>query len=141
MATQAKRQSESTRTRAARLVVAVNGGVNLLTGLTLLFAPRWFYENVADFPPFNRHFLGDIGALTLALGFGLVMAARNPRGHRGLIGIGALGGLIHAVNHLYDDLVVERGASLHWATNTLPVLLMAASLLWAWRVTRDTAVP
>jgi len=115
----------------------VNGGFNLLTGLALLFAPRWFYTNVADFPPFNRHFLGDIGAFTLALGFGLLVAARNLQPHRGLIGIGALGSLVHVVNHLYDDLVVERGASLHWLTNTVPLLILAMALLWAWRVASD----
>ncbi len=138
MATQAKPETDTAQQRAARIIVAVNGWFNLLTGLILLFAPGWFYANIADFPPFNRHFLGDIGAFVLALGVGLVLAARNLRQHRGLVGVGALGSLLHAANHLYDDLAVERGASLHWATNTLPIVLLAASLLWAWHVTRAT---
>lgn len=122
---------------AAQAIVAANGLVNLLTGAALLFAPRWFFNTLADFPPFNRHYLGDVGAFVLALGVGLLIAAREPRRHRGLVGVAALGSLLHVANHLYDDLVIERGASLHWLTNTLPLLALAALLLWAWRVTRD----
>jgi hypothetical protein len=63
MATQVRLHRESTRTRAARIIVAVNGWFNLLTGLILLFAPGWFYANVADFPLIRRS-RGGTGRLT-----------------------------------------------------------------------------
>ena len=115
-----------------RWVVLFSGTINLLTGAALLFAPAWFYNALADFPPFNRHFSGDVGAFITALGVGLLFAAREPQKHRGLIGVAALGILLHVGNHLYDDLIVEHGATLHWLTNTLPLFLMAGLLIAAY---------
>ena len=123
------------RLTIVKVVVGVSGAFNLLTGLILLFAPRWFYDSVADFSPFNQHFLGDVGAFVLALGFGLLLIARDPVRHYALIGVAALGSLIHVGNHLYDDIFVERLANQHWLTNTLPLLVMAALLIWAWFAT------
>jgi predicted anti-sigma-YlaC factor YlaD len=116
----------------AKWVVLFSGAINLLTGAALLFAPAWFYNVVADFPPFNRHFLGDAGAFIFALGLGLLFAAREPKKHRGLIGVAALGTLLHVGNHLYDDLIVEHAATAHWLTNTLPLAAMAVLLIAAY---------
>ncbi|MEK7326969.1 MAG: hypothetical protein AAB217_17130 [Chloroflexota bacterium] len=116
-----------------RWAILLNGAINLLTGLALLFAPAWFYNALADFPPFNRHFLGDVGAFIFALGLGLLFAAREPRKHRGLIGVAALGALLHVGNHLYDDFLVGHAtATTHLLTNTLPLFIMAVLLIAAW---------
>ena len=72
-----------------------------------------------------------MGAFIAALGVGLLFAIRQPKQHRSLIGAAALGGLIHVGNHLYAD-VVESGTSMHWLTNTAPLLVMALALAWAW---------
>ena len=125
----------------ARFIVLLNGVLNTLTGLVILTAPKWFYDSVADFPPFNRHFLGDVGAFTLAIGVGLLIAARAPGSHTGLVGVGALGSLAHAFNHLYDDLLVERGTTLHWLNNTLPLMVLALALAWAWWALRKEKTP
>jgi len=117
-----------------RFVVILNGFANLFSGLALLFAPQWFFDSVADFQPFNRHFLGDVGAFILPLGIGLLIAARDPRKYRTLIGLAALGNILHIINHLYDDLVIERGATLHWLTNTLPLLVLAILLIGAYMI-------
>jgi hypothetical protein len=68
----------------------------------------------------------------LALGVGLLFAARQPQEHRTLIGVGALGSLLHVANHLYDDVIIERGATLHWFSNTLPLFALAALLIAAY---------
>jgi hypothetical protein len=115
-----------------RATAGALGAVNVVTSLLLLLAPAWFYANVADYPPYNRHFLGDAGAFILAIGMGLLLAARDPVRHRSLIGIGAVGTALHAVNHLYDDVLVERLTSSHWLTASLPIALMALALAWAW---------
>jgi hypothetical protein len=125
----------------ARFIILLNGVLNTLTGLVILAAPGWFYDTIADFPPFNRHFLGDVGAFTLAIGVGLLIAARDPQAHSALAGVGALASLIHAVNHLYDDLIVERGATMHWLSNTLPLLVLALMLAWAWWQVRKEHAP
>jgi hypothetical protein len=117
--------------QAIQVIVGVNAVTNLLTGLLLLFAPQWFYDNIASFAPYNQHFLGDVGAFILAFGIGLLFAIRQPERHRSLIGAAALGGLVHVGNHLYAD-VLEQGATMHWLTNTIPLLVMALALAWAW---------
>jgi hypothetical protein len=120
-----------------RFAVIFNGVLTILTGLLLLFAPEFFYSAVADYPPFNRHFLGDIGAFTLALGIGLLLAAREPYKHPLIIGAAALGNLVHVLNHAYDDLFVERLTTQHWLTNTIPLLIATAMLVIAyWNVSQ-----
>jgi hypothetical protein len=85
--------------RAILLVIGVN---HLVTFALAFFAPDWFFTNIAYFPPFNAHLLGDIGAFNAPLGVGLLVAASNPMRHRLPIGLAALGNLLHALSHLRD---------------------------------------
>jgi hypothetical protein len=120
-----------------QLVLFLAGWFNLLTGLALLFAPVWFYENIGNFPPYNRHFLGDAGAFLLPWGIGLLWAARRPAAHRPLIGLAALASLIHAVNHAYDDWLAASPLP-HWFSETIPLLLFAVLLSFIyWQVKLD----
>jgi hypothetical protein len=114
-----------------RAALVAGGVFYLFTGLALLFAPEWFYNNVGTFPPYNRHYEGDLGALLLPLGITLLVASRDPARHRLLIGFAALGSLIHAVNHIYDDLM---GNSLVGAAimQTLPLLIFGLVMAAAW---------
>jgi predicted anti-sigma-YlaC factor YlaD len=105
----------------------------IVPALALLFAPRWFYDTIADFPPFNRHFAGDAGAFSLALGVGVWIAAFKPKENRNLIGIAAFGNFAHVLNHLYDDVVIDGGNFMHILTNTLPLVLISFALLFVWR--------
>jgi uncharacterized protein YbjT (DUF2867 family) len=109
-------------------VTALSGALFAVSGLALLFAPSWFYEHIGHFPPFNRHYAGDLGTLTLALGLGLLWAARNPARHRALIATAALGSLLHTLNHLYDD-VWLGGASLSHVLADAGPLALGALLL------------
>lgn len=121
-----------------RFAVILNGVLTIITGLLLLFAPNFFYESVASYPPFNRHFLGDIGVFNLALGVGLLFAARDPYKHPLIIGAAALGNILHVFNHIYDDFVIERALTSHWFTNSIPLSLAALILVIAyWNVWRN----
>lgn len=109
-----------------------NGLVNVFSALALLLAPEWFYRTFGDFPPFNQHYMGDAGAFLLALGLGLLIAARDPARQRNLIGVAVIGSLVHLGNHLYDDFISGHGTLDHLLGNTLPVFLLAAWLMWAY---------
>lgn len=85
-----------------RAILLLDGLGYLATGAVLLFAPTWFYDNVGTFPPFNRHYAGDLGSFLLPLGLGLLLAARDPAGSRWLVFAVALGSLLHVLNHAYD---------------------------------------
>lgn len=113
------------------IAVGLSGALYTFTGLALLFAPEWFFNSIGHFPPFNRHFMGDIGAFTLPLGLGLLLAARAPQRHRLFIGVVALGSFLHLANHLYDDVLANAWALEHFLVETLPLALVAVALGWA----------
>src|SRR5712691_8523067 len=92
-------------TRFSHFVVGLAGLAYLLTGIALLFAPVWFFQTIGHFPPFNRHYEGDLGSFLLPLGVGLLVAARAPLKHIWVIRVAALGSLLHAGNHMYDAVV------------------------------------
>jgi hypothetical protein len=108
--------------RAAILLNALN---YLLVGLALIFAPQWFFDNIGNFPPFNRHYSGDLGTFLLPMGIGLLWAARDPARHLGLIGVALAGGWLHVLNHLSDDLTAAA-LPLQFFSNTLPLFALAA---------------
>ena len=117
----------SSRLSLAQIAVGIMGVIYVLTGLALLFLPQWFFQNIGPFPPYNRHYEGDVGSFLLALGIGLVIAARDPARYRLLIFIAALGSLIHVFNHLYDD--VQSGETLlHQITDLAPLVLFVVLL-------------
>jgi hypothetical protein len=116
--------------RFVQTVLLLNGVVYLATGLALLLAPEWFFANVGNFPPFNRHYEGDLGSFLLALGAGLLYALRYPAAQAGVLGVAAAGGTLHALNHAVDAL---RGAG-GW-DQTLSLSVVAALTLAAvWQV-------
>jgi len=100
-----------TSKRLLQILIAILGALNVATGLALLFAPQWFFENIGAYPPFNRHYEGDLGAFITAVGVGLLWAARDPYKYRALIGVGLLAGLLHLFNHVYDDVLVSASVT------------------------------
>jgi hypothetical protein len=86
--------------------VLVAGGIfSTISGAALFFAPEWFYDNIRTYPPFNRHYVGDPGALLMPMGIAMVIAARDPTQHCLLFGVVVAGSVLHTVNHLLDELV------------------------------------
>ena len=123
--------------RSFVLAALVAGGLlYTLTGAALLFLPQWFFDNIGTFPPFNRHYTGDLGAFNLPLGIALLLAARRPANHRGLIGFAAAASLIHVLNHFYDDLA---GRTVVMSSQTLQLLIFAVVLILAYFAATDTA--
>ena len=119
--------STFTRTTArpsvAQVVVAIAGVAHLLTGLAMLLAPTWFYVTIGTFPPFNRHYTGDMGAFQLPLGVGLLIAARDPARRRLLIAVAAAGNVLHTLNHAYDALISHATLG-YWLADTGPLLAL-----------------
>ena len=84
------------------------GVYHMLLGLIMIVVPTWFYDNIggtiSTAPPYNQHYIGDFGAYQLPLGIALIIASRHPFRQRLLIGAVIIGNIIHALNHVYDDL-------------------------------------
>jgi len=125
-------QTTTTKASGVQIILGVSGLFYTLTGLALIFLPTWFFTYIGDFPPFNRHYMGDAGAFILPLGIGLLVAVRQPAAHRGVVLVSAAASLLHALNHAYDDWLV-RSPFLHWFAETIPLLIFASILFLVYR--------
>ncbi|MEO5703729.1 MAG: hypothetical protein ABIZ52_03430 [Candidatus Limnocylindrales bacterium] len=88
--------------KLGQVLIGVVGLFDAGAGVALLVAPDWFYANIGEFPPFNRHYAGDAGAFLLPIGVGLLIAAGNPQRFGSIIGLGLAATWLHALNHTYD---------------------------------------
>jgi PPOX class probable F420-dependent enzyme len=95
-------------------------------GLWALVAPRSFAD-FADFPPYNHHFLHDLGAFQFGIGVTLLVALI----WRDALALGLVGFLVsntvHAVNHAVDLHLGGHGQS-DWIGLAVLSLAVAAAL-------------
>jgi hypothetical protein len=135
------RRTDTTRTKAYRqrmaiiqAIVLVGGFFYLLAGVSMLMQPEWFFDNIGNFPPYNRHYMGDLGAFLLPLGFALIFASQKPLENRIIITVGVAGSMIHAINHIYDAVTQSQPFSF-WVRDSLPLLIFGILFLWAlWEI-------
>ena len=111
-------------------VVLVNGVTYTAIGLLLLLTPEWFFTNIGNFPPFNRHYAGDLGSFQLALGAALLYAVRRADWRGGLLGVAAAGGTIHALNHAVDAARSVGG----WDQTLALFILSGVTIAALWQV-------
>jgi peptidoglycan/LPS O-acetylase OafA/YrhL len=112
----------------AQAGVVINGLSFTLVGLALIAAPHWFFENIGTFPPFNRHYAGDLGTYSLPLGIALLFAARFPTRHRLLIGAVVGISILHLLNYIYDAVIAAEPLS-HWFQDVVPLVVTALLLI------------
>jgi uncharacterized protein YjeT (DUF2065 family) len=117
--------------KAVRFFTALSALMFVIPGLMLIFTPRLFYDLLADFPPYNQHFMGDAGAFSLGIGIALLMALRNPAQHRAVLWGAFVAAMAHVLNHAYSDFIVGHEPLRHGLTNTLPLALAALLLAWS----------
>ncbi len=109
-------------------------------GIAMFFFPHaWFFDLVPGVPEtgsFNAHLVQDGGTFNLAIGVGLVLAARNPLRHAAAVIVAAIASAMHSILHLYshaagilslDHLGTEIGGIY------LPTLVLIAIAAWAMR--------
>lgn len=115
--------------RSLPSVVALVGGVILVaTGLWAFLAPESFYEQVAEYPPYNEHFLHDIGAFLVGLGAALLVAVVITDALLLALFANAVGAVLHAVSHIQDrDL--GGAASDPWLHSAVAAVLVAATIV------------
>ena len=120
--------------RAARLAPKVAAGLGavvfLVTGIWALVDPSSFYDTLAEWPPYNEHFLHDVGAFQIGLGATLALAlVWSDALFVGLAGVG-VGAALHTVAHAIDH---GEGGSDSDPVNLgifAVVLLAGAALRW-----------
>jgi len=85
-----------------RLLIGLAAVVLVGSGLWAMLAPESFYAAIATYPPFNRHFIHDIGAFQFGLGSSLGLALVVPDALLVALGGNAVGAVAHFVSHLID---------------------------------------
>jgi hypothetical protein len=86
------------------VAAALAGGVFFVVlGLWAFFDPQSFFDNIADFEPYNRHLIHDIGAFHTGLGAVLLLAIvwRADALMAALGGV-SIGAVMHVVAHVRD---------------------------------------
>ena len=74
----------------------------IANGFWAFLSPQTFYDRLATFPPYNVHFLHDIGAFSIGLGAVIVLALLRWSALRSaLVGVG-IGSAVHVVSHVID---------------------------------------
>lgn len=112
-----------------RLIAGVAGLLFTAWGLWAMLAPASFYEAAAVFPPYNQHFLQDIGAFQIGLGAVLLLALVPRLAAAGLavalLGVG-IGSTAHLVSHLVGT---DLGGA---PARDIPFFaVLSVALLWA----------
>lgn len=117
--------------RTARAAAALGAFAFLPFGLWAMFEPRSFFERLAEFHPYNQHFLQDVGAFQLGLGAVLLLAAIRPHLDGltvALLGTG-VGASAHLVSHVVgQDLGGKPSSDIPIFATIAIVLLVAGSM-------------
>jgi hypothetical protein len=88
--------------RFVTAVLVVGGLLFLLPGIWAFVAPHSFYDQLATFPPYNRHLIHDIGAFQIGIGAALVLALRWNDAMFVALGGAAAGASAHFLSHIID---------------------------------------
>jgi hypothetical protein len=113
--------------RFARGVALVAGLFLVGLGVWAFFGPRSFFDQIATFPPFNKHLIHDIGAFQIGIGMTLLLAlVRSDALAVALIG-GGVGAGFHAVAHWIDKDLGGRSSDPYLLT-ALALVIIAAGL-------------
>ena len=90
--------------RIARVIAILVGLIYLILGVWAFGLPESFAAVIAPFPPYNEHYLHDLGAFQIGIGVGVIAGAVTARtdGLRvGLLGAAAASAA-HTASHVLD---------------------------------------
>lgn len=90
--------------------------------------PGTFFEEIGNFGVRNDHYIGDLAAVNLAIGAGLVIAAQRPSWRVPVLWVTALWYALHALNHLAD--IGDADTELRGILTTALLAAGAAALAW-----------
>jgi hypothetical protein len=113
-----------------RLLVGIAAVLLLGTGFWAMLSPESFYAAIATYPPFNRHFVHDIGVFQLGLGASLALALIVSDALLVALGANAVAASAHFVSHAIDrDLGGQPSDPL-----TIGLFALVLLGLTAWRI-------
>jgi hypothetical protein len=125
--------SQRTSDRYVAWIIGLAGVFHAGSGVWAFAAPRSFYHTVATFPPFNAHFLADIGAFLTGIGVVLLASLVWSDARFVVLLGGTVAAVFHWISHVRDHEVGGTGRD-PWLLGLLAVLLLAGLVLrWSAR--------
>jgi hypothetical protein len=118
--------------RALKTVLAFVAAYHVALGLMQLFAPGTFFDEIGSYGIENSHYIGDVGAFTLAFGIAVGIAVVRPAWRAPLLWLGAFWYGLHAINHAFDT-GEARSEGRGWA-DTLLIAFGGVASAWLARV-------
>lgn len=88
--------------RSLQAVLAIVAVFHVALGALALFAPDTFFKQIGEYGVENSHYVGDVGAFTLAFGVAVGISAVRPAWRAPVLWLGAIWYGFHALNHLFD---------------------------------------
>jgi hypothetical protein len=114
-----------------RVIVVLVGVYLVGFGLWAFLSPNGFYASIAQFPPYNQHFLHDLGAFQVGTGGALLATQLWEDALLAVLAGAALGGVIHFVAHVMDvSLGGHPATDLPFLGGVALLLLVAWALRW-----------
>jgi hypothetical protein len=112
--------------KAPRIVAILFGMFLTVFGFWAFFGTRSFFDQIANFPPYNRHLLHDIGAFQIGIGLTLFIATVWTDALAAALAGSGIGAAMHAVAHWWDRDLGGRSSDPYALTVLAGVVLAAA---------------
>jgi hypothetical protein len=88
--------------RSLQATLAVAAAYQIITGTLALIAPDTFFDEIGRYGIENSHYVGDVGAFSLAAGVALAICVVRPSWRVPILWTGAIWFGLHALNHAFD---------------------------------------
>jgi len=118
--------------RALQAVLAFIALFHFVLGGLALVAPGFFFDEIGSYLVENSHYVGDVGAFTLAFGIAVGISVWRASWRAPVLWLGAIWYGLHAINHAFDTGEAkseERG----WG-DTLSIAFGALAVAWLARM-------
>jgi hypothetical protein len=119
-----------TTTRFTTVVLFLSGLFFLVPGVWAFLAPHSFYDQLAPFPPYNRHLLHDIGAFQIGIGAALLLALVSRDAVLVALAGAAAGAIAHFMSHIVDHDLGGKDTDVFVFGALAALLATAAGLRW-----------
>lgn len=125
------RAASSRNDVVSALVIAGFGAFTLAFGIWALVDAQSFFDNIAEFEPYNKHLIHDVGAFQIGIGAALLFAL-VWRGDAILaaLGGGSAGAVTHEIAHITDSGLGGRDSDPY----TLGLFAVVLTVVFAWRL-------
>ncbi len=116
-----------TSARFVTIVLWIAGLFFLLPGVWAFVDPQSFFDQLAPFEPYNRHFIHDIGAFQIGIGVALLLASRLKDAPFVALTGAAAAAIVHLASHFIDHGHGGKDTDIP-VFGALAIILIAAAL-------------